>query len=139
MWARVFREVALAAARASRALATPRYLIGLVTLVSAMALLSFGAAQAQIATTTQLISAPNPSVAGDAVGERDRAKRRVGGINAYLDLDRARQHSILSRVSRTPRSNVALTFPSPLAGGGGECAAPATRKRSEGCTSGRSA
>jgi large repetitive protein len=65
MWARVFREVALAAARASRALATPRYLIGLVTLVSAMALLSFGAAQAQIATTTQLISAPNPSVAGE--------------------------------------------------------------------------
>jgi len=52
---------------ASRALATPRYLIGLVTLASAMALLSFGAAQAQTATTTQLISAPDPSAAGESV------------------------------------------------------------------------
>jgi hypothetical protein len=67
MFARVFREVALAAARASRALRTPRYLIGLVTLASAMALFSFGAAQAQIATSTQLNIGPNPSAAGEGV------------------------------------------------------------------------
>jgi hypothetical protein len=67
MSARVFREVALATARASRAPLQPRHLIGSIALASAMVLLSFGAAQAQTATTTQLISAPNPSAAGEPV------------------------------------------------------------------------
>jgi large repetitive protein len=66
MWARVFREVALAAARASRALATPRYLIGLVTLASTLVLLSVDIAHA-LTQTSMEIQSPGVSEFGESV------------------------------------------------------------------------
>jgi hypothetical protein len=63
--ARAFRKIVLPACRTPQT--KGRRAIGKAFIASAMLLLSLGAAQAQTATTTQLISGPNPSAGGEAV------------------------------------------------------------------------
>jgi large repetitive protein len=65
MFARMFREIALAAARVSRARRTPQ--IDSIVLATAMAFVSFGGAQAQTATSLVISSSPISSVFGQSV------------------------------------------------------------------------